>query len=306
MFLLKKTMPYKQIIRLEPRLPQTYYWLAKAQYLWKEYKSAKINFKKSIQLGFSGIEAYAALVNIALIKDNISQAMQNTEVLIKFYPDKALSYELKGDVYMAKNKPQLAAQFYNKALEKEQLAGLIKKRYLADIKFKENDQAQQAVADWLVQYPDNLELRQSLAIAYIEDKKYKKAITHFEIILKKQPKNSNIINNLALLYDKVGNPKSIEYAEIAYSLAPDQPAILDTLGWLLLKRNYNKRAADLLYKAFSKDPFNPGIRYHYAKALVSIGDNKNAAKHLNSIIEDNDHFENKRNAEELLNKINKQ
>ncbi|MCK5662248.1 MAG: PEP-CTERM system TPR-repeat protein PrsT, partial [Thiotrichaceae bacterium] len=297
---------YKKIIQIEPRLPQAYFWLAKAQYLWKQYEQAKVNFEESIKLGFSDITAYVALVNIALIKNQLSQAMLNADTLIQLFPDNALSYVSKGDVFMANNEPQLATHFYDLALEKQPLYQVIIKRYRAHVKFMSQEKAQDSVEKWLIQYPDNMQLRQALAIAYIKDDKYEQAIRQYEIVLKKQPYHVNIINNLALLYDKTGNAKSLEYAEIAYSLAPERPAILDTLGWLLLKNNYsNERALDLLYKALRGDPGSANIRYHYAKALLSVGKTKKALVQLNSIIPSAHDFESKRDAEQLLNELKK-
>lgn len=296
---------YKKIIQIEPRLPEAYFWLAKAQYRWKQYEQSKINFEKAIKLGVSDISAYIALVNIALQKNQLSQAILNAETLIKIFPDNALSYVSKGDAFMANNEPQLAARFYDLALEKQPLQQVVIKRYRAHIKFTGKDRAQESVENWLKQYPDNIQLRQAMAIAYIKDDKYEQAIAQYEIVLKKQPGNVNVINNLALLYDKTGSAKSLEYAEIAYSLAPEHPAILDTLGWLLLKNNYSeKRAVDLLYKALRDDPGSANIRYHYAKALLSIGERKKALNQLNSIIPSAHDFESKRDAVELLNKLN--
>ena len=232
--------------------------------------------------------------------------MLNADTLIQIFPDNALSYVSKADVFMANNEPQLATHFYDLALEKQPLQQVVIKRYRAHIKFMGKEKAQETDENWLIQYPDNMQLRQALAIVYIKDDKYEQAITHYETVLKKQPEHVNIINNLALLYDETGNSKSLEYAEIAYSLAPENPAILDTLGWLLLKNNLsNKRAVELLSKAVKANPSSSNIRYHYAKALISTGETKKALNQLNSIIPSAHDFESKHDAEDLLNKLNK-
>ena len=87
-------------------------------------------------MGYSDIITYAALVNIALKENQLPQAMLNADTLIQTFPDNALSYELKADVCMAQKKPQQAVQFYDLALEKEQLARIIAKRYPAHVKLK--------------------------------------------------------------------------------------------------------------------------------------------------------------------------
>ena len=52
------------------------------------------------------------------------------------------------------------------------------------------------------------------------------------------------LNNLATAYQQEKNPLALEYAEKAYKLAPDSPAVLDTLGWILVgPRRYYTRFA---------------------------------------------------------------
>ncbi|MCP3850254.1 MAG: PEP-CTERM system TPR-repeat protein PrsT [Gammaproteobacteria bacterium] len=295
---------YKKIVTIQPKLAAAYYWLGTSQYLWKQYDQAKVNFDKSLQLGFKGVMASAALINIALIKNELASAMTDVDSLIAQYPDAAVGYELKADIYMRQQQYLQALALYETALKKQPDSQIIQKRFLAQVKVEGIVQARESLEKWLIDHPDDMDLKISLAMAYQQDKLYGKAIKHYEEILQRFPKHITTINNLAMLYSEQDDIRSVEYAEIAYAIAPEQPEIQDTLGWILLKNKQNKRAVLLLAKAVSGAPSNSDIRYHYAKALVISGDKKKAAEQLYMIVPLDDEFEARKEAEQLLEEIN--
>lgn len=61
------------------------------------------------------------------------------------------------------------------------------------------------------------------------------------------------------------------YAEKALEKAPDNGAVLDTLGWALYNNGLYKRAVEHLQKAVAKDA-GAVPRYHLAMAYVKAGD----------------------------------
>jgi predicted Zn-dependent protease len=60
-------------------------------------------------------------------------------------------------------------------------------------------------------------------------------------------------------------------------VAPDNPHISDTLGWILYQRGLYDRAASLLKDSAAKLPNSPAVQYHYGMAALKTGD-KNAAR----------------------------
>jgi predicted Zn-dependent protease len=92
-----------------------------------------------------------------------------------------------------------------------------------------------------------------------------------------------MLNNLAWNLDQSKDPKAIEYAERAYKLAPEQPAVMDTLGVMLVEKGDGARGLELLKKASSKAPQNGMIRLNLAKALVKTGNKDEARKELDEL-----------------------
>ena len=60
----------------------------------------------------------------------------------------------------------------------------------------------------------------------------------------------------------------------------NDPRILDTLGWVHLKRGESGAAAEVLEEAVEARPDSPSIRYRLATALQGSGDSERAAKLL--------------------------
>ena len=89
-------------------------------------------------------------------------------------------------------------------------------------------------------------------------------------------------NELAWLYvTKRNDPDSaLPIAEQAVKLSPNDPAILDTLGWVLYVKGENDKALEMLQKAKSALPGNPTVRYHLGLALLKIGRKDDAKAEL--------------------------
>ncbi len=80
-------------------------------------------------------------------------------------------------------------------------------------------------------------------------------------------------NNLAVLYtEHFGElDKAYELAQSARALRPEDPAIADTLGWILYKKGNYQEALPMLEDAASKLPDNPEIQFHLGMARYMMG-----------------------------------
>lgn len=97
--------------------------------------------------------------------------------------------------------------------------------------------------------------------------------------------NAIVMNNSALVQLKLGkNAQAVKFARAAVALTPDDPNVLDTLGWTLLKSSPDKvEALKLLRKASSRAPGNLEIRWHLANALAANGKAVEAKRVISSL-----------------------
>ncbi len=132
----------------------------------------------------------------------------------------------------------------------------------------------------VVSSPDNP--RYVLGYAQIREQqgRYDEAISTYEQFLEKSPGNVLAINNLAaLLADHRDDEQSLKKAkELADKLAAtDQPALLDTLGWVHYRLGEYTEAVKVLTGVVEKAPDVPVFNYHLGMAYLKQG-NKQAAR----------------------------
>ena len=77
------------------------------------------------------------------------------------------------------------------------------------------------------------------------------------------------LNNLAWLLRESNAKRALKLAQQALTLAPDSPAVLDTLGTLALAAGQSDEALKHLREASRLSPETPEIRLHLARALLA-------------------------------------
>jgi Flp pilus assembly protein TadD len=92
-------------------------------------------------------------------------------------------------------------------------------------------------------------------------------------------------------------------ARSAYELAPENPSIADTLGWILLQKGNIPEALDLLRNAHEGSPGNPEVTYHYGAALARNGDTASAAQLLGDLLASGQTFTSRDDAVGLMREL---
>jgi tetratricopeptide (TPR) repeat protein len=92
-------------------------------------------------------------------------------------------------------------------------------------------------------------------------------------------------NNLALiLAEQESLDAGLEVAQKAYALADTNPNVIDTLGWLYLKKGLTERSVALLEKACALDPQLPISQLHLALAYREAGRREDARRLLADLV----------------------
>jgi Tfp pilus assembly protein PilF len=206
-------------------------------------------------------------------------------------------------VYTARKEYQEAADAYALAYGKAASAALAKKLYYARLQLGKTESAHEALRQWLVAHPEDVDTRGLLAQALQTSGEQPKAIEEYRKLLDYDADNVTALNNLAWLYQEENNPEGVRYAERAYQLVPDRPEVIDTLGWLLVQTGDTNRGLVLLQEAATKAPHIPEIRYHMAAALVKAGRREEARKELDRLLKSSKTFPERDKAEALREQL---
>lgn len=160
------------------------------------------------------------------------------------------------------------------------------------------------VGQWVKDHPGDVTTRLYLATAYTTDQQLGNAIEQYQSVLQADSKNIVALNNIALVYQQQKNARALEYAEKAYGVAPENAAVLDTLGAILVEQGNLTRGIQLLQKAVALAPEAHGIRFHLAQGLAKSGDKEKARKELEQLLASGKSFEQADEARSLLKQLN--
>lgn len=129
----------------------------------------------------------------------------------------------------------------------------------------------------ITESPDNLSLRYARSIAATELDELAIAEKDLLFVLEREPKDVNALNALGYtLASKTFRFKDARrYLTQALSLRPDDPAILDSMGWLNYREGHYENALTLLKRAYSKTPEGE-IAAHLVETLWMLGRQKEA------------------------------
>jgi Flp pilus assembly protein TadD len=131
---------------------------------------------------------------------------------------------------------------------------------------------EKVLEDWVGEHPEDSNSVALLAAVYERNGDVNRAVSLYERSLQAAPGNAVTLNNLAVLYQKKGDPRALETAKQAHDAAPESAAIQDTYGWILYENGRLDDAVKLLAEAAKGLPGNSEVLYHYAAALANKGD----------------------------------
>jgi cellulose synthase operon protein C len=280
------------------------YYLGKIARQNGDIKSAIAHLKKAVDNNRKFYLAMAELANIYTQAKNYPEAARIAQELISTNPEMPLGYILDGDNYVAQKKYKNASINYQKALIKKPENGLIAiKIFNVDRKLYGDKKAQNALKEWLTKH-ENAAARVVLASSYQQSGNYNSALKNYKAVINIQPNNVVALNNIAWIYYTKGKMNlAVNYAKRAQSLAPQRPEINDTLGWILVADGKYKQALVYLDSASAQLPGNPSIQYHRAYTLYRLGNKTDAKKILQELVSGKLQFDERKEAQKLLNKI---
>ena len=275
---------------LAPNSPRPYLHLAEVQVAAKDKTAAMRSLRKALTIKSDLVEAQRGIVLLDLDAGRVDEALAMSREVQKQRPRETVGYLLEGDIHTLKKNWKDAITVYRNGLKQASSSELAIKLYATLVAAGNNAEADRFADGYLKEHAKDYAFRLHLAQSANVRKDYAVACKHYRALLEVQPNNPAVLNNLAWSAARIKDPKAIEYAEKAYKLAPDQPAIIDTLGELLLDKGDTARALELAQKAAELDPQNPQIQFNLAKALVKAGKKDAAKKELDELAKMGERF----------------
>lgn len=252
------------------------------------------------ELAPEAVGAQVLLGRLAIRRQDFEESKRIVEILLADEDSQAAGYELRGDELLAREQFKAAREAYAEAFETAPDSGRLLKLDSVERKL---GQAGDRLERWLDEHPDDLQVRFARASYLQGDGAGQEAIPEYQQMLERDADNPVLLNNLAWLYFEAGDGRALETAESAYRLAPTQPEIVDTYGWILVAEGKFEQGLSLLQKAAGAAPNNPDIAYHVAAALHATGAVGDARQKLASLLDEHAEFAFREEAEALQAKM---
>jgi tetratricopeptide (TPR) repeat protein len=150
------------------------------------------------------------------------------------------------------------------------------------------DEANTVLNQGLQRYPGETSLRYSQALLLEDQGKNKKAVDVLQSLAKDTPDDPAVLNALGyLLTDQFDRHQEARgYIQKALALNPDSPAIIDSMGWVLYKLGDYNGARDYLERAYRLEQ-DPEIAAHLVDVRWALGEHDQALELLHAALERN-------------------
>jgi tetratricopeptide (TPR) repeat protein len=144
----------------------------------------------------------------------------------------------------------------------------------------------------VAKYPDSFELLYDRAMAAERIDRLDVLESDLRRVIKMKPDYAHAYNALGYtLADKTGRfGEAKELIEKAYKLSPEDPFILDSLGWVCFRMGQTEEALKHLQTAYGQRP-DPEIAAHYGEVLWTAGNRDEAQKIWRAALTENPNHE---------------
>jgi putative PEP-CTERM system TPR-repeat lipoprotein len=250
--------------------------------------------------------AVSRRVSVYTAMGKMPEAVKEAGRAISLKPESSNGYQLLASVYQAQNKPGLAIETLKKGVLHDgnnlqtalALAALYAKSGNHSLSLKTCDDILRKRPDYAPAY-----FTQGTVLEAKGDKK--EAINKYRKALAQSSNYAAALNNLAYLYlDGYGTKEeALRLAERAIALEPENPIIMDTVGYAFLKSGRYQEARTNLERSAALLPGDPTVNYHLALLYQASGEKKQAVERLKVALQ-SENFTGVQQARNLLAELN--
>jgi putative PEP-CTERM system TPR-repeat lipoprotein len=281
---------YNKLATLQPMSPQPHMRLADVHMAAKNKEAAAQSLRKALEIKPDLQQAQRGSILLDVDGKNYQNALSTARTMQKQEPNQAVGYVLEGDINATEKKWDAAGAAYRNGLKQVASPELAIKLHSVLTASGKTADADQFSAKWQKDHPQDAAFLRYLADGAIARKDYSLAERNYQAVLKLQPNNAVAYNNLAWVTSKLNKDGAIAYAEKALTIAPNQPAFMDTLAVLLSDKNEHAKALEMQKKVVALQPEAPLFKLNLAKIQIKAGDKPGAKVTLSELAKLGDRF----------------
>jgi predicted Zn-dependent protease len=263
------------------------FYLGAALQALRRPEEAEAQYLAALQVKPDAVEPLAALVRLYLGGNRAPDAERLLLQATTRTPGNAVAQNLLAQVMLTAGRPQDALQAFSRAIELRPNWPLpYRGLATAQRNLGERAAAEASYRRGIAATHDE-DLYIDLALLLDEAARYDEAVAALEEGIVHHADSLVLANNLAMvLVTRPVNGAGLERAQalVAKLTASDDPAYLDTVGWVYYKAGRLDDAEAQLARAVAKQPTSPLLRYHYAQVLADRGAVERARSELDAAL----------------------
>lgn len=300
---------YTQLIDRAPKLPQGYLRLAGCFQREGRLSQASSEIEKGVKVLPDDNLLAEALVQLCLQQGQQSKASKFIRQRLDRRGDNAFDRNLHGEMLLAaKRLPEARKSFEQAITQHPEWPAPYKN--LAETYLREGDlmQAETVFQKAIEKTPRNVAAYQ--ALGYLKQRKgdSQAAIALLEKALELKPDFWRGANDLAFLLaeatgDNADLDRALNLARQAHNLAPEDPSVLDTLGWVEYRRGNLREAQQWLRQSLAGGAVSPEVDYHMGMVSFDLGQKEQARQFLEKALSGTAEFSGKDKARKVLENI---
>jgi tetratricopeptide (TPR) repeat protein len=264
----------REQIKKTPQDSQSYLFLGAILKKQKKSDESRKAFEKALELNPENVVATDQLADLDLEARAFSAVHQRADALLQKDPKSAPAYLIHGRSYVIEKNFAAAETALRKAIELDpNLAAAYNLLVAIYVEANKLPEALKELETVLGKNPQYSPALLTSGIIYEQTGDFAKARDNYEKVLALNPNFIPALNNLAYIYsEKLNNlDRAGELARKAHELAPAEPSVQDTFGWVLYRQGKYQEAAELLEQSASKSPGNGEIQFHFGMANYMMG-----------------------------------
>src|SRR5437762_144424 len=264
----------REQIKKTPEDSQSYLVLGVILKQQKKDDEARKAFEKSLELNPQNVVAIDQLTDLDLAAKAFSAIHQRANAHLQKEPQSAPAYYIHGRSYVMEKNFAAAETALKRAIELDpNLAAAYNLLVAIYVQTNKLPEALKELETVLAKNPQYSPALLTSGIIYERLADFAKARDSYEKVLALNPKFAPALNNLAYIYsEKLNNlNRAGELARKAHELAPAEPSVQDTLGWVLYRQGKYQEAAELLEQSASKSSDKGEIQFHLGMANYMMG-----------------------------------
>ena len=252
---------------------------------------------------------HAQDATLAILKKDVARARTSLALAEKFDPSAIGTVRVGIAFEMMQNNPAAARARLEERLKQGTTPELLMLASLTYLALKDPAAAEKTLRATIEADPSRNDPYSMLGSIYVSQGRLDEALTEFEALAKKQARPIGPLTMLGLIFERQGKTdaaikryedvlaldsrammasnnlawllaergqdldRALQLAQTAVSVRPEEPQVLDTLGWVHYKRNQPQQAIPFFQQSVQKSPNNAEFHYHLGLAILKTGDN---------------------------------